>query len=69
MKQRVIGELKLMGKPINKPNRKQGKTHPLCTCSRSKKEHFNNAQGHPFKAGSEKNLVEQHYAVDRMGAR
>lgn len=69
MKARIKGELKLMGKEIFAPNRRQGKTHNLCTCSRSKKEHFNNAQGHPFKAGSEKNLVDQNYAVDRMGAR
>lgn len=69
MKQRIIGELRLMGKPIFAPNRKQGKTHNLCTCSKSKKEHYMNAQGHPFKAGNEKNEVEQNYAVDRMGAR
>jgi hypothetical protein len=69
MKSRIKGELKLMGKEIFAPNRKQGKTHPLCTCSQTKKSHFNNALGHPFKAGSEKNEVEQNYAVDRMGAR
>lgn len=34
-------------------------SHNLCTCNKSKKEHFNNALGHNFKAGSSKNVVEQ----------
>ena len=59
MKARVIGELKLMGKTVNNPNRKQGKTHNLCTCSKAKKEHFSNALGHPFRAGNEKNTIYQ----------
>ena len=60
MKARVIGELKLMGKEIFRPNRKQGKTHHLCTCSQHKRDHYMNALGHSFKAGSEKNVIFQH---------
>ena len=59
MKARVIGELKLMGREIFSPNRKQGKTHNLCTCSKHKRDHFNNVLGHSFKAGDQKNLIPQ----------
>lgn len=57
MKAIIKGELKLLGKEIFAPNRTQGKAHHLCTCSRTKKEHYMNALGHVFKAGSEKNRV------------
>ena len=59
MKARTIGELRLAGKTIFAPNRKQGKTHNLCTCSRHKRDHYMNGLGHSFKAGDEKNVVEQ----------
>lgn len=59
MKARTKGELKLMGKEIFRPNRKQGKTHSLCSCGNTKKAHYGNALGCIFRAGSTKNVVEQ----------
>ena len=37
-------------------NRYGNKTHALCVCGFSKKEHFNNALKCVFKTGREKNL-------------
>lgn len=36
-------------------NRYGNKTHTLCVCGSSKKEHFNNALKCVFKSGREKN--------------
>lgn len=59
MKQRVKDAIKEKGLVLNAPNRRQGKTHNLCTCTGTKKDHFNNRLGHVFKAGNEKNVVFQ----------
>lgn len=55
MKQRIKDKLKELNLPVNRPNRRQGRTNNLCTCTATKREHFNNALGHPFKAGNTKN--------------
>ena len=55
MKTRVKERLKEANLPINAPNRRQGRTHNLCVCGQPKKEHFKNALGCNFKAGTHKN--------------
>lgn len=59
MKQRVKDKIKELGLVMNRPNRRQGRTHNLCTCRGTKKDHYKNRLGHVFKAGSEKNVVFQ----------
>ena len=59
MKQCVKDAIKEKGLTLNKPNRKQGRTLNLCTCTDTKKAHYNNALGHTFRGGSEKNRVAQ----------
>ena len=59
MKQRVKEAIKEKGLVQFAPNRKQGRTHNLCTCGTDKKSHFANRLGHAFRAGNEKNVVFQ----------
>lgn len=60
MKARVKEMLKAKNLPNFGPNRRQGnRTANLCTCTDTKKNHFNNALGHSFKAGDQKNVVPQ----------
>lgn len=46
---KVFAEKKL---PINRPNRTQGKTLPLCDCKMRKRDHFNNALGHTYRGNN-----------------
>lgn len=45
--------------PVNHGRRKTQGTLNLCKCERTKKEHYNNALGHHFSAGSSKNVTMQ----------
>ena len=59
MKQRVKEAIKEKGLVQFAPNRKQGRTHNLCTCGTDKKSHYMNALGHTYRGGNEKNKVAQ----------
>ena len=52
MKARIKAALKDAGIVPNRPNRKQGKTLPLCDCKNTKRDHYNNALGHSYRGNN-----------------
>lgn len=59
MRTSTKNRLRVEGKEVLAPNRRQGKTLNLCTCGTDKKSHFGNRLGHTYKGGSDKNVVQQ----------
>lgn len=56
MKQAVKTAIQAKGLPNFGPRRPHKNcSHNLCTCGETKKRHFSNFFGHPFKAGDQKN--------------